>query len=102
MIMSEFRKKNPNSFPHCDSLVLHYPGTCEYCDGYPDWQANRLRRGINFTGEGNPLKHPCPAEEKRPLETINKWHGNVPMDEEQKRSDQEWLRELKKLLKEDD
>lgn len=65
-------------YPHCDELVLHAPGTCEYCDRYPVDQAIRVSEGINFTGEGNPNKKPCPAEVRRKLSTINKWGGNVP------------------------
>ena len=45
--------------------------------------------GIAFTGHsdekdeyGNPLI-PCPSEQQRPLEIINKWHGNVPVTKEE-------------------
>lgn len=65
-------------FPHCDSKVLHAPGECEYCDKHPDWQALRLSWGIAFTGyEPEEKELPCPASVNRPLETINRWGGNV-------------------------
>ncbi len=63
-------------FPHCDSLVLHAPGECVYCDMYPDAQAKRLVDGVNFTGHGED-----PASAVRPLEIINRWGGNVPRTE---------------------
>src|SRR5689334_1125238 len=82
-------------FPHCDALVLHAPGQCEYCDHHPDWQALRLLWNIQFTGEADdanlelaavralrakegeePL--PCPAERRRPAMRIHRWGGNAP------------------------
>jgi hypothetical protein len=36
-------------FPHCNSDVLHAPGTCHYCDDYPDRQALRAAGGTPFT-----------------------------------------------------
>lgn len=68
-------------FPHCDSNVLHAPGECVYCDGQPGLQALREELGINFTGQHDPDKEPCPAEVRRKLETINLWPGNVPRTE---------------------
>jgi hypothetical protein len=65
------------AYPHCDSLVLHSPGECRYCDMYPEQQQRRELQGINFTGQYDPNKRPCPAEQYRSLETINKWGGNV-------------------------
>jgi hypothetical protein len=65
-------------FPHCDEKVLHAPGTCEFCDSYPEEQQARIASGTNFTGEGDLNKLPCPAEQRRPLETINRWGGNTP------------------------
>lgn len=65
-------------FPHCDNLVLHAPSTCKYCDMYPEEQQARIRDGVNFTGEGDPNKRTCPAEERRKLDIINRWYGNVP------------------------
>lgn len=66
------------AFPHCDLLVLHAPGECEYCDEYPDRQEERLRNNTNFTGQHDPEKYPCPSELRRTLETINRWPGNRP------------------------
>jgi hypothetical protein len=47
-------------FPHCNTEVLHAPGTCVYCDLYPDRQAQRQASNTPFT----------PAES-------NGWYGNV-------------------------
>ena len=47
-------------YPHCNTEVLHAPGTCRYCDEFPDRQAMRTASGTSFT----------PAE-------ANGWHGNV-------------------------
>jgi len=68
-------------YPHCDSNVLHFPKFCVYCDQYPEKQAERIDKGINFTGQQDPNKAPCPAETNRPLDTINHWYGNVPVDD---------------------
>lgn len=63
--------------PHCDDLVLHAPGTCQYCDEYPERQRKRVRDGVNFTGgEQVPEHSPCPSTLRRPLETIEAWFGN--------------------------
>lgn len=67
-------------FPHCDQHVLHPSGTCEYCD-LPEYDGlHRMRDafGVNHTGERDPRKAACPAERARPLDTINRWHGNRP------------------------
>lgn len=69
-------------FPHCDPCVLHKPTDCEYCDRHPDWQALRIVYGINFTGEQDPKKAPCPAEARRSTMTIHQWHGNRPTNAE--------------------
>ncbi len=58
-------------FPHCDQLVLHAPGKCEYCDHYPILQTVRANNGIPFSGEGG-----SPDEERRPREIIDRWAGN--------------------------
>lgn len=65
-------------YPHCDMRVLHAPGECSYCDRHPDWQELREAWGINFTGHHDDKKLLCPAEHIRPIETINRWGGNVP------------------------
>lgn len=70
-------------FPHCDSLILHSPGVCEYCDRHPDWQALRSAQGIAFSDtseeeiRANDLI-PCPSTVKRPAEVRDQWYGNVP------------------------
>ncbi len=68
--------------PHCDNLVLHKPNQCEYCDMYPTQQQYRMDNNINFTGENDPNKSKCPAEERRELKTINKWYGNTAKPKE--------------------
>jgi len=67
-------------YPHCDSLVLHAPGECRYCDRYAaTLQAFRLQREIAFTGHV-PTRwgRPDPASRMRSLEKIERWYGNVP------------------------
>jgi hypothetical protein len=65
-------------FPHCDELVLHREGSCEYCDAYPEWQELRALWGINFTGESDPNKIPCPSTHRRSLNSVHAWPGNRP------------------------
>lgn len=69
-------------FPHCDASVLHRPLSCQYCDEYPDLQAYREGARINFTGEDDPAKVPCPSLYFRDLDSIERWHGNVPVPPE--------------------
>lgn len=69
-------------FPHCDSLVLHSPGACEFCDLHPGWQALRSAQGIAFTdmSEEDRVKHdllPCPSTYRRPPEVRDRWPGNT-------------------------
>jgi hypothetical protein len=74
-------KHGPQGIPHCDELVLHAPGDCVYCDKYPTRQQARLDMGILFTDEkgyAGPTARPCPATLLRPVETIERWYGNVP------------------------
>lgn len=63
--------------PHCDSSILHAPGSCVHCDHYPDWQEMRVRSRINFTGENDPDKAPCPSLHFRPAAVRDRWYGNV-------------------------
>lgn len=63
--------------PHCDSSILHPPGKCRYCDDYPDFQEMREIARINFTGEHDQDKAPCPSEYFRPDEVRDRWPGNV-------------------------
>lgn len=66
--------------PHCDDLVLHAPGECEFCDLYPRRQRDRQRARVRFTGElvgFYPYEtEPCPSEKLRPLDVIEAWPGN--------------------------
>jgi hypothetical protein len=73
------------TYPHCDARVLHAPGECEYCDEFAsDLQEQRIDQRINFTGHDDPDLLPDPATQARPVETINRWGGNVavPKDAE--------------------
>lgn len=90
----------PRVKAHCDALVLHAPNECRYCDMYPTAQLWRIKNKINFTGHYKAGFTQCPAEAQRPLETINRWHGNVAMDESQLQRDREYFAELERLLKE--
>lgn len=70
-------------FPHCDSLILHSPGACEYCDRHPDWQALRSAQGVAFsdTSTEDVKRHnliPCPSTVRRSAEVRDRWYGNVP------------------------
>lgn len=73
-------------FPHCDQRVLHEPGTCEFCDWHPDWQALREAWGISFTGlEAGPGMLPCPADAARLAGSSadhRRWGGNKPTSAE--------------------
>jgi hypothetical protein len=64
--------------PHCDPSVLHAPGACEFCAEYPDWQHAREVQRINFTGEYDIDKAPCPSTYFRPVEVRDRWPGNRP------------------------
>lgn len=65
-------------YPHCDAGILHAPGECRYCDMHPEWQELRETWGINFTGQYDPNKLLCPAEQHRNLTKIEGWGGNIP------------------------
>jgi hypothetical protein len=69
------------TFPHCDHRLLHSPGNCTYCDAHPEWQALRIVLGINFTGETDPEKLPCPGAMTRSAERAHQWGGNRPQAE---------------------
>jgi hypothetical protein len=67
------------AFPHCDDLILHAPGECEFCDMYPERQQERIVKGVNFTGH-NTANYPCPSIARRggPMHSARRdlWHGN--------------------------
>lgn len=67
------------TFPHCDSRVLHAPGTCRYCDRHPEWQAYRRGAGINFTGQQEEGLAPCPSDAARGVGGAHTWPGNRPV-----------------------
>ncbi len=62
--------------PHCDASVLHAPGTCEFCDLYPEWQEYRQLARISFTGQKSDQLAPCPSTYFRSAETVDRWPGN--------------------------
>jgi hypothetical protein len=66
--------------PHCDHTILHAPTNCKYCDAHPEWQAYRVAMKINFTGERDPDKLPCPSSLKRPAHKAHQWPGNRPTE----------------------
>ncbi len=68
--------------PHCDQRVLHRPGTCVYCDKFPDLQHAREVMMINFTDTNDRDKVPCPSTWFRSRETIERWPGNRATPEE--------------------
>ena len=67
--------------PHCDPWVLHASGACDACDLFPELQHARQLLGMNFTGQGDASKIPCPAEQRRELARIQRWPGNRPFKE---------------------
>ena len=77
--MTEFPspKRERAYMPHCDQSILHAPGKCEHCDKYPDWQEMRVRQRINFTGEHDEDKAPCPSTHFRSEEVRDRWPGNT-------------------------
>lgn len=64
--------------PHCDPSILHAPGACEFCDKCPEWQAYRSLAMINFTGEYDTDKAPCPSVYFRSVSSRDAWPGNQP------------------------
>lgn len=91
---SEFDTSPGLQFPHCDQRIVHRPTECELCDVYPERQSLREAWGIAFTGHWEDdleshyghacgvmiqrRKIQCPSERDRPVETIHRWPGNRP------------------------
>jgi hypothetical protein len=65
-------------YPHCDPFVLHAPGVCEFCDKHPAWQQERSVDRVNFTGQHDPDRAPCPSQTRRSLAAVERWPGNRP------------------------
>jgi hypothetical protein len=81
-------------YPHCDWRVLHAPGECRYCDGHPDWQAERVAERVTFTDDPRNRDlveqflltgFPCGVDGWRACsgyaargERIKVWGGNAP------------------------
>ena len=75
--MKESVPRKPQALaPHCDPGILHKPGSCQFCDHYPEYQQARQLWGINFTGQYDEDKLCCPSEVNRVIEDIEKWGGN--------------------------
>lgn len=66
----------PIQFPHCDPLIVHAPGSCEYCD-QSGLQEVREAWGIAFTDQPDPSKTPCPGIVARG-KNLQVWSGNRP------------------------
>lgn len=81
-IPAAFLTGAPDRMPHCDSSILHAPGYCEYCDDHPDWQHYRELARINFTGQRDESKAPCPSTHFRPDSQRDLWPGNRAIDNE--------------------
>lgn len=64
--------------PHCDPSILHAPGECQFCDLYPHWQALRELWCMNFTGQYDNDKAPCPSVYFREVGARDRWPGNTP------------------------
>jgi hypothetical protein len=89
---------NRFKFPHCDSRVVHSPeDNCKYCN---ESGLQELRKvwNINFTGHHDPDKTICPAEAKRPLDTINRWGGNVAMTPEVEQERNQYYKQFREKL----
>ena len=70
--------------PHCDAMVLHEPGACDYCDQFIDGKAQALRQlwGIAFTGQDpQPGQVACPSDARRGTAGAHVWPGNTPRPE---------------------
>lgn len=63
------------TFPHCDSMILHVPGECEYCAQATWLQEERVRLDVSNTGHTN-RAWPCPADRRRSADDYDAWGGN--------------------------
>lgn len=79
VVVPPAQKRNRAYMPHCDSSILHSPGSCVACDHYPDWQEYRKVARMNFSNTDDSNCAPCPSLHFRPAETRDRWYGNVPI-----------------------
>jgi hypothetical protein len=87
--------------PHCDQRILHAPEeNCSVCNKHPEWQQLRELWGINFTGQHDPTKLPCPAEVERPLKSINRWYRNAPVTPEVEKAWEDYYTGMETVIKE--
>ena len=75
-IPSEKVKGSIGRMPHCDARILHAPDSCHHCNLYPELQQYRIAAEINFTGESDLNKAPCPSLWTRTAEQRDLWPGN--------------------------
>jgi hypothetical protein len=88
--------------PHCDARVLHKPEECVFCARATALQEERERLEVSNTGHAN-RKWPCPADKARSSQSLNAWHGNRALTQEDlDREDKEWEKLREKLKLEDD
>ena len=83
--------------PHCDSSVLHEPNKCQFCDRYPEAQKYRISARINFTGQNDEDKTPCPSTHTRSAESVDAWGGNRAQRSDEAKSERPLLRGLRKI-----
>lgn len=72
---SEFLDAWDSAFPHCDSRVLHSPGTCGYCDKVKPLQDYRKMCGLPFTDDLQATDALLPGE-NRTRASAEAWGGN--------------------------
>ena len=81
-------------FPHCDARVLHLPEKCVYCAKFTALQEERQRLNVSNTGETN-RGFPCPADHARGQASLNSWHGNRALTQQQlDEEDRAWKKEM--------
>jgi hypothetical protein len=95
----ESEEERKASFPHCDSRVLHHPlDNCEFCNLYPERQLERFENKVAFTGRWREGLERCPAEQERPLDIINRSHGNVAYTPEVQAQEEAHWAELRSAI----
>jgi hypothetical protein len=67
---------------------------------HPELQERRAKSGVNFTGHYDEDKAICPAEQRRPIDIIERWPGNVPETEETEKAREVYFEGMNKLFEE--
>lgn len=65
--------------PHCDSRLLHSPGTCVACDEFPTAQVFRKLVGLKFTDQMDENEAVLPGMD-RTVGSATRWGGNRTME----------------------